>query len=187
MRWYYLLAAFVALTPIVVWVLRRDYRLRGQYSMLGLVAVLVWFFIPHLALDVVTRYQLPRTPGELAGAGLAVAGLAYCVAAMVAFWSLKKVFGFGPGKLTLSGPYRWSRNPQYVGWFLFIVGFAVMWWTWECLFALGMLAVAIHTLVLAEEEHLRRVFGEDYVELCRRTPRYLGRPAHADTPTTQDD
>ena len=29
-------------------------------------------------------------------------------------------------------------------------------------------------MVLTEEEHLRRVFGEDYARYCDRVPRYLG-------------
>ena len=27
-------------------------------------------------------------------------------------------------------------------------------------------------LILIEEEHLRRVFGEQYIDFCRRVPRY---------------
>ena len=175
MRWPFLLAVFVLLTPLAVWATRRDYRVHARLTALGCGAQLAWFFVPHLTLDVVTRYQLPRTPVQLAGAGLVLFGLAISVAGMVSFRSAKKVFCFALGSLTLSGPYRWSRNPQYVGWFVALVGVAVMWWTWECLIALAMMAAAIHTLVLVEEEHLRRAFGEDYREFCRRTPRYLGR------------
>jgi hypothetical protein len=31
-----------------------------------------------------------------------------------------------------------------------------------------------YLLVLVDEEHLRRVFGQQYVEFCCKTPRYLG-------------
>jgi len=76
--------------------------------------------------------------------------------------------------LTVTGPYRWSRNPQYVGWFLFLLGFALNDWSLWCLAALLVVAISLHLLVLVEEEHLRRVFGEPYVEFCRRIPRYVG-------------
>jgi protein-S-isoprenylcysteine O-methyltransferase Ste14 len=33
-----------------------------------------------------------------------------------------------------------------------------------------------HLMVLAEEEHLRRVHGETYDEYCRRIPRHIGIP-----------
>jgi protein-S-isoprenylcysteine O-methyltransferase Ste14 len=35
-------------------------------------------------------------------------------------------------------------------------------------------AINLHLLVLVEEEHLRREFGEPYLEFCRTTPRYFG-------------
>ena len=31
----------------------------------------------------------------------------------------------------------------------------------------------VRSLVLIEEEHLRRTFGESYAEFCRSVPRYL--------------
>jgi protein-S-isoprenylcysteine O-methyltransferase Ste14 len=34
-------------------------------------------------------------------------------------------------------------------------------------------AVVHHRIVLAEEEHLRKVFGESYDEYCYRVRRYL--------------
>jgi protein-S-isoprenylcysteine O-methyltransferase Ste14 len=42
------------------------------------------------------------------------------------------------------------------------------------LFLAGVFVVAIHhKIVLAEEEHLRTAFGQEYVEYCRRVRRYL--------------
>lgn len=35
--------------------------------------------------------------------------------------------------LDYAGPYRWSRNPQYVGWLLFVLGFALNDWSLWCL------------------------------------------------------
>ena len=42
------------------------------------------------------------------------------------------------------------------------------------LFDTLVVAVSLHLLVLIEEEHLRRVFGQPYIEFCRRVPRYFG-------------
>jgi protein-S-isoprenylcysteine O-methyltransferase Ste14 len=47
------------------------------------------------------------------------------------------------------------------------------WSTW-CLAALLVVASSLHLLVLIDEEHLRRIFGENYVAFCRDTPRYFG-------------
>ena len=39
-----------------------------------------------------------------------------------------------------------------------------------------MYAFIAHTMVIVEEQHLRRVFGREYQDYCARTPRYLGFP-----------
>jgi len=95
---------------------------------------------------------------------------------MLVFGSPLKVLCLDAGTLTLKGPYRWSRNPQYLGWFMFLLGFALNDWSWWCLAALAIVATYLHLLVLVEEEHLQRTFGEPYAEYCRSVPRYLGRP-----------
>jgi protein-S-isoprenylcysteine O-methyltransferase Ste14 len=61
-----------------------------------------------------------------------------------------------------------------VGWVLFLLGFALNDWSLWCLLALLVVAISLHLLVLVEEEHLYRVFGEQYAEFRRKTPRYIG-------------
>ena len=102
-------------------------------------------------------------------------GLALCLVSITFFRSLSKVLCLDAGKLTITGPYRWSRNPQYVGWLLFLLGFSLTDWSLWCLAALVVVAVSLHLLVLIEEEHLRPVFGGPYIECCHRVSRYVGR------------
>jgi protein-S-isoprenylcysteine O-methyltransferase Ste14 len=42
------------------------------------------------------------------------------------------------------------------------------------LFLVGIFVVAVHhKIIIAEEEHLRRVFGEEYEDYCSCVRRYL--------------
>lgn len=71
------------------------------------------------------------------------------------------------------GVYRWSRNPQYVAYMFFLVGYAltgvgVMAWAGVLLYL-----VLMHLTVLVEEEHLERQFGDVYRVSKRETPRYF--------------
>ncbi len=50
-----------------------------------------------------------------------------------------------------------------MGWFLFLFGFALNDWSLWCLAALLASAISLHLLVLVEEEHLHRTFGESRV------------------------
>jgi hypothetical protein len=55
---------------------------------------------------------------------------------------------------------------------LFLLGFALNDWSIWCLAALLAVASCLHLLVLVEEEHLRRICGQQYVEFCLDVPRY---------------
>ena len=81
-----------------------------------------------------------------------------------------------PKHLVVRGPYRWSRNPMYVG-VLALLGAEAL------LFASSALAgyaaavgLAFHAfVVLYEEPTLRRRFGEAYADYCRVVPRWIPR------------
>jgi protein-S-isoprenylcysteine O-methyltransferase Ste14 len=66
-----------------------------------------------------------------------------------------------------------SRNPMYLGMYATLLA-AVLRTLNPILLLLGAFIVAVHhRVVLAEEEHLRNAFGEDYADYCRRVRRYL--------------
>lgn len=170
--WVYVILA-VPLTVLGIGWMRKDYRDRGRLGIPAFITLLVMFFIPHLALHDSFDYAFEPSGRLWVGLVIVVLGLAFCVWGIVTFRSLAKVFTFDPGTLSTSGPYRWSRNPQYVGWAMFFVGFAIM-GSRAPVIPLGIFVVVLHFLVLGEEEHLERVFGEDYREFKRRVPRWVG-------------
>jgi protein-S-isoprenylcysteine O-methyltransferase Ste14 len=172
MTWRLLLT--VAATAWGVWQARHDYRVHGRVTALGLISVLLMFAMPHVVLDAAMDYGGPQTPLDFAGVALGAVGAAICIAAFVSFRSARKVLCLHRGKLAVGGVYRWSRNPQYVGYGLVFLGLALNGWTPWCLLAIALYLIVVHLLVLVEEEHLRRAFGDDYLEFCRRTPRYVG-------------
>lgn len=88
----------------------------------------------------------------------------------------QRSFGREIGNLRTGGLYRYSRNPQLVGGFLLIAGYALLWPSWTGLAWAALWLVIAHLMVRAEEEHLERVFGDEYRAYCARTPRYLGLP-----------
>ena len=170
----YVLALTVPVTMVALIYARWEYRKYGKLTLMGLLLLCAMFFVPNLILEYATTYEMPSTLLDYFGLIVGVVGLALCLISVTFFRSVPKVFCIDAGKLTISGPYRWGRNPQYVGWFLFLLGFALNDWSLWCLAALLVIAISLHLLVLVEEEHLRRVFDEQYVEFCRKIPRYAG-------------
>jgi hypothetical protein len=75
--------------------------------------------------------------------------------------------------LATAGPYRWTRNPLYVGTLIVAVGAVVMVEWWPLLLGVAALVVVYHVRVLSEEPPLAERFGEAYRQYCARTPRWL--------------
>jgi protein-S-isoprenylcysteine O-methyltransferase Ste14 len=90
-------------------------------------------------------------------------------------------FNFLVGKEPLdvvrNGPYRFSRNPMYVGVVTAIFGQALLYRS-RPVFVYGVCtALTFHlVVVLLEEPHLRRARGEGYEAYLHRVPRWLGLP-----------
>ncbi len=77
-------------------------------------------------------------------------------------------------RLVCSGPYRWTRNPQYVGYLVGYFGLALLANTFWPLLLLPIVIVLLSLVVIAREErYLQRVFGPEYVDYCRRVSRWL--------------
>ena len=169
-----LLILAVPVSAVALLYARWEYRKRGSLTYLGLLLICVMLFVPNLALEYATTYKLPDTVAGYIGVVIGVTGIAICVVGIVQFRSVSKVFCLDAGELSVAGPYRWSRNPQYFGFWLFLLGFALIDWSAWCLPVVIVQGINLHLLVLVEEEHLRRQFGEPYREFCRRTPRYFG-------------
>jgi protein-S-isoprenylcysteine O-methyltransferase Ste14 len=76
--------------------------------------------------------------------------------------------------LVTDGPYRFTRNPMYVGmaclYVAIAVGFSLIW----ALFLLPLVLLVVDRLVIAKEEpYLERIFGEPYLDYKRRVRRWL--------------
>ena len=79
-------------------------------------------------------------------------------------------------RLVVSGPFRYVRNPGYVGVLGLIVGQSLLFASAAVLGHAAIMALAFHlVVVLYEEPHLRRKFGTEYEEYQRRVPRWLPR------------
>jgi protein-S-isoprenylcysteine O-methyltransferase Ste14 len=77
-------------------------------------------------------------------------------------------------RLVRMGPYRWSRNPMYVGFVAMYLGSALLMNSvWPLLLLPGVI-IALEVLVITREErYLRVVFGAEYEEYCREVGRWI--------------
>jgi protein-S-isoprenylcysteine O-methyltransferase Ste14 len=74
----------------------------------------------------------------------------------------------------VDGPYRFSRNPIYLGMAALYVALTFLLGIMWALLFLPFVLVAIDRLIIAREEpYLERKFGQDYVEYTKRVRRWV--------------
>ena len=135
----------------------------GFYVVIGLTAAL-------MVLD--WNSWIVRSPLRwIVGAPLAVLGGGLALWGMVTVgW--KNTSGLRGG-FVLAGPYRFTRNPQYVGDIVFFTGVSVIAnsaYVWIALFLLNLWFVVTP---MAEEPWLDEQYGEEYRQYVGRVPRFL--------------
>lgn len=75
--------------------------------------------------------------------------------------------------LITTGIYRFSRNPAFVGFDIFYIGFALTFCSIElCILSLSSILL-LHFQILQEESYLPMLFGKEYEEYKKKTPRYF--------------
>ena len=73
--------------------------------------------------------------------------------------------------LTRSGPYRWTRNPLYLGSFFIGIGFATATMRWEVGLLLGVFLLGVYIPVMkAEAVTLKEAHPEAYAQYEREVP-----------------
>ncbi|MDJ0867236.1 MAG: isoprenylcysteine carboxylmethyltransferase family protein [Myxococcota bacterium] len=120
-------------------------------------------------------WVVPTGLRAVAGGILVPAGFGVGLAAMR---QLTVAASFGmQGRLLTSGLYRYSRNPQCVGFIAGYLGFALLCSSLLAFVTAVLLSVELGLSPFAEEPWLRERFGQAYRDYARRVPRFLGRPA----------
>lgn len=123
---------------------------------------------------------LPSAKGGLlfwiAGGLLALAAIA------LDFWALRTLWASHTtamphrcaSRLVTDGPFRYTRNPIYLGYTLMTIAFGLL--TGNAWFFVTALGAALITTIIAircEEMHLLARFGVDFERYCKRTRRWI--------------
>lgn len=79
-----------------------------------------------------------------------------------------------PPALVTAGPYRFTRNPIYIGFVLVYFGLSIVLTSvWILLLLFPVLLILQRGVVQREEAYLERKFGDAYRAYAERVPRWL--------------
>ena len=116
---------------------------------------------------------------QVVGMAIGAAGL------VVALWCIFTFASVGKGtpapfdpprRLVIRGPYRFVRNPMYIGAGLALAGAALFYESLPLGGYISFFFLATHLFVVGyEEPALRRTFGQEYEAYCGRVGRWCPR------------
>jgi protein-S-isoprenylcysteine O-methyltransferase Ste14 len=123
--------------------------------------------------------RIASIPGDMlrvAGGALIMVGVAVSIAVVLAF--ARAGTHVSPyretTRLVCTGPYRYTRNPDYVGQTFLYAGIAIVANTWWPLFLLPIVLLAVDRgVVRREERYLEAKFGQEYRDYTARVPRWF--------------
>ncbi len=135
-----------------------------------------------IALPILFHYLIPvmiviPRPYSYLGAGLMLLGLALMSRVAMLFRQERTSFQLRGGSpaLVTSGPFRFSRNPMYLGMLIWLVGLAVLLGSLIAfLFPILFFLLASLALIPLEEKRMEQLFGMQFTEYKRRVRRWFG-------------
>jgi len=139
----------------------------------------VAFALP-IAIGISTHRSMRYVPPAAAIVALGTLLLLWCVREFyvsgrgtLAPWS-------PPRHLVTSGPYRWSRNPMYIGVVTILLGWCVLWDSRTLRNYTLVVAGLFYLRVLAvEEPWAARSFGAEWNAYRAKVPRWIGMRSHS--------
>jgi protein-S-isoprenylcysteine O-methyltransferase Ste14 len=144
-----------------------------QFFVAWIVAFLVAVFYFLLGIVDFDSFILPEFHDRL----LLAFGF-FVLGGMLGAWAfinfpIRATIGIGDTLIT-NGPYRFTRNPQYIGDSLLILGYIFLTNSWK-VGVIGLLGVVLNYLAaFIEEPWLEDRYGDAYLAYKARVPRFLG-------------
>ncbi len=135
-----------------------------------------WLPVPFVLVPLLVPGHM-GTVTWIVGAVLIVAGEWIRLAGVAAAGTVTRRRSRDVQRLVSYGIFAWVRNPLYVGNFLIWIGFTVISGVlWFLPVAVVIFAVEYTLIVRYEEGVLESIFGAEYLEYRRTTPRWIPRP-----------
>lgn len=132
-----------------------------------------WLPVPFLLLALFVPSHMTRTNWIL-GFALIVPGELIRLAGVAAAGTVTRRRSRDVQRLVTYGIFRWVRNPLYVGNFLIWMGFVIISGVpWLVPLAIVIFAIEYTFIVAYEEGVLESIFGREYLDYKKTTPRWV--------------
>lgn len=147
-------------------------NIKIQPPLIFAIFMLAAIFLHKFIYEISFRYSLVNTVGFF----LSICGI------IINMWSMNKYRQYKTSshpkhqayKLIQDGPYKFSRNPLYLGNWVMIFGFGVgLNILWISITSILAIIVVNFFVVIPEERYMYDIFGEDYKTYRKNVRRWL--------------
>ncbi len=160
--------------------IKKTYNKKGTYTNKLLSLWFIMWAFHHIPLMLASFYgvwpvPIDKTFALVGGLILFLIGAVILPMGMIEFRSLSRSTGQDISTLITTGIYRWSRNPQFVGWFLMLFGISLAGRSGFAFILTGVFVIVIYlyTILLAEP-YLESLYGKEYRLFKKTTARWIG-------------
>ena len=156
-----------------------EFRRQGKWSPATAImsgVIMHGHFIATLALSWLDRGSLfaPSSIMVAIGIVLFIGGAVVIYLGRYAYGSQERVYGLLEDELIQHGIYRYTRNPQYVGYACMFLGAAIAAGSGLALVSTLFFMAIIHVFITwVEEPHMHRTFGEAFDQYAQKVRRYI--------------
>jgi protein-S-isoprenylcysteine O-methyltransferase Ste14 len=149
---------------------------QGRRRSSGIVEIAILLVLPLLLHYLIPIGIVILPPYSYTGAIVMLVGLGLMIWAARVFQKAGTGFKLeeGGSALVTSGPFRFSRNPMYLGILIWLIGFAILLGS-LVVFVLPVIIFLLAQFILIpiEEKRMEQVFGKEYLDYKSRVRRWL--------------
>ena len=161
------------------YLVRNDYLKKGKLSPVSATLEFVFFALHANSMYLFIPVKWPNLP-PLAKTTLLyypslfliILGLVVVFIAMIPL-GYNRTMGLKSKNLKTNGLYKFTRNPQLIGYYMLLIGFAFSYPSFYSAGWIIIFGIITHLMVITEEEYLLKIYGEKYKHYCKHVPRYL--------------
>jgi protein-S-isoprenylcysteine O-methyltransferase Ste14 len=176
---FFLIIILIVLSPIFIRRIHLDYKTNGELSKKSAIFNFILFglfFMTTLNAALYTRWVF--APNNLLykyfGAAFISVGILIITEAFIEFRSFRRVNGLQADKVISTGVYRFSRNPQYLAMFLFLIGFSLIYRSIIAFTLTPIFMVIVNVVIIpGEEKYLEKTLGEKYIQYKKKVRRWV--------------
>ena len=160
-------------------IIKRDYKNHLRLSSISyLLEILVFAIHANLFyLTIPTKWpNLPLLPEnqDIRIVSAIIFGIGVIIL-LISWFGLgtKRSLGIGKNELQTGGLYKYSRNPQLVGYGLMLAACSIIFFSYLTLIWFLLFLMTSYFMIKSEEEFLEQKYNEEYLDYCSQVPRII--------------